>query len=302
MEKNLLCKIVIMTILKEKLTEAITAKQNDVTQFTWKLSKQSDGSQPEIRMVDATPEQLQQFYSHCMSMLYSTDKSNPGRYTLLEMIKEQRYKCNIELFMRKIEMGSISVDGKGYPKFMYWQNILDFKQKHADYFAEHSFLDTPISMFTGRLPREFENITIGEVKDSCLDQLGIIDTKHITFSFIFHLGIYLTPAELKEFNEKDTNGNKKNRLELVKERLNIKNNVKLIVKPGGLSYAEFRAMLNLRNKRKYSELTTDQLTALRNKVLFRLENEVMFHIEQWEERVRQLKLVAESKGITLKNE
>ena len=57
-------------------------------------------------------------------------------------------------------------------------------------------------------------------------------------------------------------------------------------------------MVNLKPK-KYSELTTDQLTVLRNKVLFKLENEVMFHIEQWEERMRQLKLVAESKGITL---
>ena len=57
-------------------------------------------------------------------------------------------------------------------------------------------------------------------------------------------------------------------------------------------------MVNLKPK-KYSELTTDQLTVLRNKVLFKLENEVMFHIEQWEERMRQLRMVAESKGITL---
>ena len=59
-------------------------------------------------------------------------------------------------------------------------------------------------------------------------------------------------------------------------------------------------MIGLRPK-KYSELTTDQLSTLRNKVLFRLENEVMFHIEQWEERIRQIELVAQSRGITLES-
>lgn len=112
------------------------------------------------------------------------------------------------------------------------------------------------------------------------------------------MGVYLTPAEMKEFDEKDKDGNTRSKLEVIKERLNIKNTVRLTVKPAGLSFNELRAMVNLKPK-KYSELTTDQLTVLRNKVLFKLENEVMFHIEQWEERMRQLKLVAESKGITL---
>ena len=45
-------------MLKEKLTEAINAKNNDVNTFVWKLARKSDGSQEEIRLVDATPEQL----------------------------------------------------------------------------------------------------------------------------------------------------------------------------------------------------------------------------------------------------
>ena len=59
-------------------------------------------------------------------------------------------------------------------------------------------------------------------------------------------------------------------------------------------------MVNLKPK-KYSALTTDQLITLRNKVLFKLENEVKFHIEQWEERIRQIELVAQSRGITLES-
>jgi len=112
------------------------------------------------------------------------------------------------------------------------------------------------------------------------------------------MGVYLTPSELKEFDEKDSDGNPRKKPELIKERLGLKPSVELVVKPTGLNFNELRAMINLKPK-KYSELTTDQLTVLRNKVLFRLENEVLFHIEQWEERIRQLKLVAESRGITL---
>ena len=112
------------------------------------------------------------------------------------------------------------------------------------------------------------------------------------------MGVYLTPAEMKEFDEKDKDGNTRSKLEVIKERLNIKSSVRLTVKPTGLNFNELRAMVNLKPK-KYSELTTDQLVVLRNKVLFRLENEVLFHIEQWDDRIRQLKLVAESKGISL---
>jgi hypothetical protein len=184
---------------------------------------------------------------------------------------------------------------------MYWQNILDFKKRNAEYFAEHSFEESPISIFTGKLPREFENISIGSVMDACLDQLGLFNNKHITFSFILNMGVYLTPDEMKEFNEKDSEGNRRSKLELIKERLNIKSSVKLTVKPGGLNFNELRAMVNLRTK-KYSELTTEQLIVLRNKVLFRLENEVMFHATQWEKKIIEITKVADSRGITLKEE
>ena len=97
---------------------------------------------------------------------------------------------------------------------------------------------------------------------------------------------------------KDKDGNTRSKLEVIKERLNINPSVRLTVKSSGLNFTELRAMIGLRPK-KYSELTTDQLATLRNKVLFRLENEVMFHIEQWEERIRQIELVAQARGITL---
>ena len=287
-----------MTVMKEKLMEAIEAKNNDIKSFVWKLARKSDGTQEEIKLVDATPEQLNQFYKHCKSMLYSTDKLNPGRYVLLKIIEEQRNKCNIELFLRKLESGSICADNKPYPRHLYIQDIRAYMNAHKNKFPSNELKNISISSISGGLPREFGRISIEDVLDGGLDQLGWFDNKHITFSFILNMGVYLTPSELKEFDEKDSDGNPRKKPELIKERLGLKPSVELVVKPTGLNFNELRAMINLKPK-KYSELTTDQLTVLRNKVLFRLENEVLFHIGQWEERIRQLKLVAESRGITL---
>lgn len=284
--------------MREKLTEAINAKNNDVNTFVWKLARKNDGTQEEIKLMDATPEQLNKFYKHCNSMLNSTDKLNPGRNVLLNIINEQREKCNIELFLRKLENGSICADGKGYPRYLYLKDLREFINKNKDQFPADELKNISIAACTNGLPREFERISINDVMDGCLDQLNYFDNKHITFSFILNLGVYLTPEEMKEFDLKDADGKTCSKLEVVKELLNINPSVRLIVKPSGLNFKELRAMINLRPK-KYSELTTDQLVTLRNKVLFKLENEVKYHISQWEERIRQIKMVADARNITL---
>lgn len=278
--------------------EAIEAKNNDTKSFVWKLARKADGTQEEIRLLDASEEQLNTFYKHCKSMLYSEDKLNPGRYVLLKIIEEQRRKCNVELFLRKLESGSICSDNKPYPRHLYIQDIRTYMNTHKEDFPSNELKDISISSISGGLPREFGRISIDEVLNGCLDQLGYFDNKHITFSFILNMGVYLTPEEMKEFDVKDKDGNTRSKLEVIKERLGIKPSVRLTVKPTGLNFNELRAMVNLKSK-KYSDLTTDQLTVLRNKVLFRLENEVMFHIEQWEERMRQIELVAKERGIML---
>lgn len=287
--------------MKEKMMQAIEAKNNDVKSFVWKFARKSDGTQEEIRLMDATPEQLNSFYKHCKSMLYSEDKLNPGRYVLLNIIEDQRRKCNVELFLRKLESGSICADGKPYPRYLYLQDIRSYMDANKESFPVEERDNISIASVTKGLPREFERISINEILDGCLDRLGILDVKHITFSFILNMGVYLTPAEMKEFDEKDKDGNTRRKPEVIKERLNIKPTVRLTIKPTGLNFNELRAMINLKPK-KYSDLTTDQLMVLRNKVLFRLEDEVQYHIEQWEEKIRQIKLVAQEKGIELTNE
>ena len=287
-----------MTVLKDKLIKAIDAKNNDIKTFVWKLARKSDGTQEEIKLVDATPEQLKTFYAHCKSMLYSKDKLNPGRYVLLDIIQEQRNKCNVELFLRKLETGAICADGRAYPRYLYRQDLRSFLDANKDQFPYSEWKNISIAACTNGLSREFERISIDTVMGACLDTLGYIDTKHITFSFILNMGVYLTPAEMKELTEKDAEGNNRSKLEVVKERLNINPDVRLVVKPSGLNFTELRAMIGLRPK-KYSELTTDQLTVLRDKVLFKLEDEVRFHIESWETRANQIEKVCEARGITL---
>jgi hypothetical protein len=112
------------------------------------------------------------------------------------------------------------------------------------------------------------------------------------------LGLWFTPQEKREFDE-EVEQTGKTVSEIIKERCGLKANTKLRIIPKGLfNYKEFRAMITLKNK-KYSEMTTDQLLTLRNKVLFALEDEVEFHAKSWVEREKQILKVAESRGIEL---
>lgn len=287
-----------MTVMRDKVVEAINAKNNDVDTFVWKLAKKSDGSQEEIKLMEATPEQLIQFYTHCYSMLYSKDNINPGRYTLLKIIQEQRDKCNTEIFLRKLETGAICADGRAYPRYLYRQDLRSFLDLNKDQFPYNEWKNISIAACTNGLPREFERISVDSVMNACLDTLGIMDTKHITFNFILNMGVYLKPSELKEFNERDAEGNLRKKPEVIKERLGLDPSVTLTIKPSGLSFTELRAMIGLKPK-KYSELTTDQLTTLRDKVLFKLEDEVRYHITQWETRMEQIVKVCTIRDIKI---
>lgn len=303
-----------MTVIGDKFVEAINAKNNDIKTFVWKGAKEivnGEKTQTEIRLVDASPEQLNKFYAHCKSMLYSKDKVNPGRYVLLDLIKEQRAKCNAELYLRYLEEGDPEKNGRiRYPRFQYLGELKEFLNNNKEVLPRDTWGEQPITVATNGIPSEFTDLSIDLVLDACLDTLGRFEKKHITLNFITKMGLWFEPQEMKELTEKDEKtGKVRDRLEVIKERLNLKNvetkfnpskpNAPYLkLDPKGLSYCEFRAMILLKSK-KYSALTTDQLLVLRNKVLFRLEEEVTFHASQWETRMEQIRKVAESKGIQL---
>ena len=68
----------------------------------------------------------------------------------------------------------------------------------------------------------------------------------------------------------------------------------------GLSYNEFRSMYYLKRD-KYSNLTTDQLKLLSNKVLYRFQDQCELQAKQWEDKIREIKEVADSNGWDVTN-
>lgn len=283
-----------MTIIRERLEEAMASKKTDIKNFIWKGEKKEVNGvmmQEEIRLIDADEKQLKKFYNHCMSMLYNQDKQNPGRYLLLDIIKDQIARCNCELFLRWLEQE------KGKPRFTFLSDIRTILDNNKDSIPDAN--NIPISTIVGGCPDEFKDIPISLIIDGCIDRLGYFNKQHITLSFILKQGLWFTQQELKDLTEKNEDGTTKDRVEVVKERLGLtKPDINIYITPKGLSFAQLKAMTSLRSK-KYSELTTDQLKTLRNIILFALSDEVRFHISQWEARVSQLDEVAKSKGITL---
>jgi hypothetical protein len=288
-----------MTIVGDKLKEALDKKNNDINTFVWKGAKTGKSrTQSEIKLVDATPEQLQEFYNHCMTMLYNGDKKNPGRYKLLEIIKDQRKYCNTELFLRYISAGDESTGRKPIPRFSFFQSLKIFLDNNKEVLPREVWDTTKITVIAD-VPAEFSDLSVGDVYRACLDSAGTFDKKHLTSNFICKMGLWFTPQEMKDLTEKDDNGNTIDRLTVVMNRLNLDpKRVHLYINNTGLSYKEFRAMINLRSK-KYSELTTDQLTILRDKMLFRLEELINDHIKQWKMRAEQIKQVCAARNIKL---
>lgn len=280
-------------ILKERLEEAVELKKSDVNSYIWKgPKKEVNGEimQEVVPLMSATEEQLNRFYKHCWSMLYNTDKENPGRCILMDIIKDQIERCNCELFLRWLE------SEKKYPRFTFVttiRNVLDSNKDSIDNPEK-----APISLIVGGCPDEFKNIPIGLVIEACIDRLGKFNKKHLTLTFILKQGLWFTPEELKEFTIKNEDGTIKDRIALVRERLGLKPDAGIYLTPKGLSFSQLQSMITLRS-RKYSELTSDQLKTLRNVVLFSLGEEVRFHESQWEDRIAQIKAVAEKRGIVL---
>lgn len=292
------------TVLGEKLQKALDESSNEIKNFVWKGPREEkERTQSSIRMIDASPEQLKDWYKHCQSMLYSEDKRNPGRFVLREIVSEQRSKCNTELYLRWLENKYLTDTPEVrqcYPRYLYVQDINDFLRHNPDVVKKEDYKTTSIRAITNGVPYEFRDVTVENVIDGCLDRLGIFSREHISLRFITKLGVWFTDKEMNELTEKDKDGKTRNRIDVIKERHNLKSEVILKPNSKGLKYSELRAMLNLRTK-KYSELTNEQLVVLRNKVLFRFEEEIDYHISQWEEIIRQLELVANSKGFSLKS-
>lgn len=275
--------------MENQLKEATTTTNSDLSTFIWKGPKEKIGTdfiQTSVRLIDASYEQLVEFYKYCDVMLYNTDKEKPGRKILLNILSDQRKRCNTQLFLRWMNTEcSIS-------SMRLLESIRNFKDVNRDIISKMGTLES--QDITQGLPIEFIGIPVSLIEDACLERLGRFNKQHITLSFIIKQGLWFTAQEIKELNQKDENGETMDRLQVVSELLGLKPTVKLHISPTGLNYAQFRAMIKLKST-KYSELTSEQLKTLRDRILFNLEDDVRFHISQWETRKAQIEMVAKAK-------
>ena len=275
-----------MSIIAEKFKEALNTDNVGIFSYMWKGPKERNKEQVEKRLVDATEEELSSWYKHCHSMLYSKDRQTPGRYTLLDIIKEQRLSCNAELYLRYIE----SSPTNPMARHIYLANLKEFLNSHLEEIPQESWDKISICSIIPDTPMEFANITIRTVIKACLNNLGLFNKKPLTLTFISKLGLCPTKEEIDEYlNDREQH----DKLELVRKNLGINSNVKLFMnRKGGLTYSEFRAMFNLRNNVRYSDMTSIQLSTLRNKVLFAFEDEVVYKSKIWKEKMQEIEEVA----------
>lgn len=282
------------TEFADKLQTAIEDGKFYAKSYIWKGKKDKDANgnfvQETVNLIDASEKQLRGFYTHCISMLYNQDRKSPGRRPLLDIVQAQKDRAGVELFLRESE-------AEGTSRYTIIESI-----KQAMRFSGIT-QDQAKSMFLNEfvvVNSQYGNLPIKLVQEGCLQRLGKFDKSHITLTFILKQGLRLTEDEEQELSEYtiDERGNqvKRNYVEVVKERLNIADHMKVKIDSKGLTYSQLRAMLNLKS-RYYNELTTEQLKTLRYRILFSLEDDIMFHIQQWEERMAQLTEVAQLKGI-----
>lgn len=268
----------------EKLQSAI----NSIDSLTWK-DKQGNT----VKLVEATQTDLQKWYNHCWEMLYNVSLYSPGKYKIRENIQHTWDACNTELFVRYL-LHECNTELKTK------KDILDYiNSKRSN--GESDILNESIAVLFSGLPPIFEKVTISRLMDACFDKLDVLNRKMITDKFIWSQGIWLTDEEKAELTEVQPNGKVRNRMEVIKERLSgyVNADVKLRITPTGLTFAEFRSLVQLAPLPKISSLSTVALKTLRDKVLLLLDNDLDYHINKWATLMKNIERVAEARNIQI---
>jgi hypothetical protein len=284
--------------LGDALKKALDAKKNDYSSFVWKGEKRKEGDkyvQDSKRLIDMSPGELIKCYNHCEKMLYSDNPKHLGRYNVLEEVNDQINKCNVELLLRYFENSYKKNDNRSpTPRTTLNLNLRKLKSNNPEI---EDWSKISVTQITEDLPVEFHQINIEDLLDGCIGYLGAFNKQHLTMTFITKMGLWFTKAEENELKgEKNSNVE---RLKIAKERLHLPEKLILRFSEKGLSYKEMRAILTLPKKQRYSDMTTDQLLTLRDKVLLRFQKEVDNHIYSWKKLEKQILLVAREKGIDL---
>ena len=224
-------------------------------------------------------------------MLYNSSPWSPGKEVIRRNIQRTWDACNTELFVRYL-LHECETDIKTN------KDILDYinsqKAQH-----EQSIMNESISVLFNGLSPIFEKVTVARLMDACFDKLDVLNKKMITDKFILAQGIWLTNEEKVELTEVDESGKVRNRMEVIKERLSLHPDIKLRTSPTGLTFAEFRSLVQLPPLPKISSLSTTALKTLRDKILLLLDNDLNYHIDKWNTLMTNIQRVANARNIQL---
>jgi hypothetical protein len=275
-----------------------------IEEYIWKGEKilvNDQYVQNETKMVDMTENQLQVAYTHCKNMLYNTNKLSPGKYLILDNLENQLKKCNTELAIRWFCQLKDTYGKNLYTKFTLTNEINNFIEANSHIYKKTSKIRLK-DIYNG-IPVDFQDITIDYFIEGCMEKAGKIETKYLNNKLFENYGIWFTTKELKDFKETGQyDGDIDELFIVVKKILKIPHYVNLNMNPSGLSYNEFRSIYDLfktKNK-KYTDLTTLQLTTLRNKIIFNLRDIVKYNIKKWEGLLCQITEVAIEKKYNLR--
>lgn len=224
-------------------------------------------------------------------MLYNSNPWSPGKFIVRENIHKTWDSCNTELFVRYL-LHDCDTDIKTK------KDLLDYINSQRSS-HEEDILNESISVLFNGLEPIFEKVTVSRLMDACFDKLDILNKKMITDKFILAQGIWLTDNEKVELTEVDSNGRVRNRMEVIKERLCLNPDIKLRVSPTGLSFSEFRSLVQLTSLPKITSLSTIALKTLRDKILLLLDNDLNYHINKWHTLMSNIQRVAEARNISL---
>lgn len=245
-----------------------------------------------MRMMDMSYEQLQKAYNHTNAMLHNTERDKPGKYLVKQNIAKLIRNANAELFKRYL-MYECDIEVLKTPMAIATL-IKDFKKQNGLNDSD------PVSMLFDHLPHEFETVTFDELMDACFDQLGVINRKMITEQFIISRGIWLADDEKTELTEYNDDGTRKPWTVVMKERLFLPESITLRIDPKGFTYGEFRALIHLTPLPKISDLSTNTLRLMRDKVFPLLDLDTDWHIKKWEGIKSRIEEVANYKKLELK--
>ena len=246
--------------------EKLQSAMSSIDSLTWR-DKQGNI----VKLVDASKEELQKWYNHCWETLHNESLYNPGKIKIRKNIHLTWDACNTELFVRYL-LHECNTELKTK------KDILDYINSKRTT-GDQDVLNESIAILFS----------------------GLLNKKMISDKFIWSQGIWLTEEEKAELTEIMPDGKIRNRMEVIKERLAgyVNADVKLRITPTGLTFAEFRSLVQLPPLPKISSLSTVALKTLRDKILLLLDNDLDYHINKWTTLINNIERVAEFKNYQL---